>query len=181
MSIVTRTGDRGETSLFGGERVKKYHLRLESYGTIDELNAILGLSLAEGPLSGAIIDQVLLIQRTLFSVGSDLATPSMHQPRITRIAQSDIDELEQWISNLEATLPALTRFILPSGSTVGCHLHHARTVCRRAERHVVALCEQEPESTNPLVTVYLNRLSDYLFLVAREANRQAGATEVEVV
>jgi len=180
MSIVTRTGDKGMSSLFGGERVPKHHLRLEAYGTTDELNAILGLALAEGPLPERLITQLLYVQRLLFTIGSDLATPNMQQPKIVRMDQATIDALEVWITELEARLPVLTRFILPSGSTVSCHIHLARTVCRRAERAISALREREPDTTNPFVLIYMNRLSDYLFLAAREANRLAGAVEVEV-
>ncbi|MDB4978200.1 MAG: putative ATP:cob(I)alamin adenosyltransferase [Candidatus Peribacteria bacterium] len=178
MSIVTRTGDKGQTGLFGGERVPKSSIRIAAYGTTDELNAILGVALAENSLPEKMVDQLLHVQRLLFKVGADLATPKLDQPNIRRIDDKDIQELEQWIHSLEELLPVLTRFILPSGSKVGALLHHARTVCRRAERHVVTLMEQE--SINTKVQIYLNRLSDYLFLAARMANKHAGAREVEV-
>lgn len=178
MSIVTRTGDKGTTGLFGGQRVSKASARLHAYGTIDELNAVLGLALAERDLPESLRHHLLDIQRLLFRVGADLATPEEGTTQITRMRAKDIEEIEQWITALEGTLPALKRFILPSGSRIGSLLHHARTICRRAERWVIALAEQEP--INPQIQVYMNRLGDFLFLAARTANRVLGAQETEV-
>ncbi|MBM3228064.1 cob(I)yrinic acid a,c-diamide adenosyltransferase [Candidatus Peribacteria bacterium] len=178
MSIVTKTGDKGMTGLFGGRRVSKADARLHAYGTVDELNAILGIVLSEDELPVKLRHDLRSTQRLLFTVGADLATPLESRAQIQRIVPAHTAEIEEWIAALESTLPALTRFILPSGSRVGSQLHHARTVCRRAERWIVALGEQE--EANPEVQVYLNRLGDYLFLAAREANRHRGAKEEEV-
>lgn len=178
MSIVTRTGDKGKTGLFGGERVSKAAPRLHAYGTVDELNACLGVILAEPNIGQEIEEQLLTTQRRLFLVGADLATPITSAAKIARVETTHVQEVERWINALEQTLPMLQRFILPSGSRPGALLHQARTICRRAERWVVTLSEKE--AINLQVQVYLNRLSDYLFLVAREANRKSGAVEVEV-
>ncbi|MBI3331634.1 cob(I)yrinic acid a,c-diamide adenosyltransferase [Candidatus Peregrinibacteria bacterium] len=178
MSIVTRTGDKGKTGLFGGQRVSKASPRLHAYGTVDELNACLGVILAEPNVPDTVKDQLLKTQRLLFLVGADLATPLESAAKIARVESTHVLEVESWINRLEQTLPVLQRFILPSGSRLGALLHQARTVCRRAERWVVELGEKEP--TNLQVQIYLNRLSDYLFVVAREANRSAGAPEIEV-
>lgn len=178
MSIVTKTGDKGKTGLFGGQRVSKASARLHAYGTVDELNACLGVILAEPQIGQTMQTQLLRVQRLLFLVGADLATPIESNAKIARAEIAHIQEVEAWINGLEQTLPILQRFILPSGSRLGALLHQARTVCRRAERWVVALSEKE--TINLRVQIYLNRLSDYLFLVAREANRKEGAAEVEV-
>jgi cob(I)alamin adenosyltransferase len=180
MSIVTRTGDQGTTGLFGGQRISKSSPRLHAYGTVDELNAVVGLVLAEPGLPATLRGPLEQTQRMLFRVGADLATPEDAQnTRPVRIEPKDAHEAEQWIKALESTLPVLKRFILPSGSRVSALLHHARTICRRAERWVVALSEQE--QLNPEIQIYLNRLGDYLFLAARQANREARAEEVEVI
>ncbi len=177
MSIVTKTGDKGQTGLFGGERVPKTSPRIEAYGTVDELNAVLGVVVAE-ELSSELKHQLLRTQRLLFKVGADLATPKLDTPSIERMAAGDIAEIESWITELEASLPPLTRFILPSGSRAGALLHQARTTARRAERAVCRL--METETINGEVQIYLNRLGDYLFLAARMANREAGEEEVLV-
>lgn len=178
MSIITKTGDKGKTGLFGGQRVSKASSRLHAYGTVDELNACLGVILAEPQIGQMMQKQLLRVQRLLFLVGADLATPLESAAKIKRVEQAHVIEVEEWINGLEQTLPILQRFILPSGSRLGALLHQARTVCRRAERWVVDLSEKE--QINIQVHIYLNRLSDYLFLVAREANRAAGAAEIEV-
>src|SRR3989338_9321598 len=178
MSIVTKTGDKGKTGLFGGQRVSKASSRLHAYGTVDELNACLGVILAEPQIGKTMQAQLLQTQRLLFLVGADLATPVESAAKIKRVEQTHVAEVEGWINGLEQALPLLQRFILPSGSRLGALLHQARTVCRRAERWVVELSEKE--QINLQVQIYLNRLSDYLFLVAREANRKAGSTEIEV-
>jgi cob(I)alamin adenosyltransferase len=177
MKIYTRTGDRGDTSLFGGQRVPKDALRIEAYGTVDELNSILGIVRAENqePQIDRILNQV---QRQLFDLGADLATPrSSHQKGIKRIEPHDTRPLEKTIDTLEAHLKPLKNFILPGGSPVAARLHFARTVCRRAERAVVRLSRNE--DIGDAITVYLNRLSDLLFVLARHANHAAKVPETK--
>ena len=178
MKIYTRTGDRGETALFDNSRVSKADARVDAYGEVDELNAVLGV--ARSALTDRDLqDPIEQIQRDLFAVGAKLADPSSRiAGRVTKAAvtDTDVERLERTIDALEATLPPLRRFILPGGGAAGAALHHARTVCRRAERRVVALGANAVE---PLVVVYLNRLSDLLFVMARAANHRAGAGETE--
>ncbi len=178
MSIVTRTGDKGDTGLFGAERTSKASSRLHAYGTVDELNAVLGVLLAEHPLPEPLNSQVSRIQHLLFVVGADLATPMSGPTNTKRVLENHVGTLERWIDELEEQLPPLQSFILPDGSAAGATLHLARTVCRRAERWVVAL--KETEAINPQVLIFLNRLSDYLFLAARGANRAGGIQETAV-
>ena len=181
MRIYTKTGDAGETGLFDGTRVSKADARVDAYGDVDELNAVIGLaraSLAEG--SDEVIDRRLdEIQRELFTVGALLADPR-HKiaARVEKAALGDdaVARLERDIDALEADVPALRRFILPGGSPAGGLLHVARTVCRRAERRVVGL---GPDAVAPVVVVYLNRLSDLLFTMARSVNHRAGRAEIE--
>jgi len=177
MKIYTKTGDKGETSLFGGGRVRKNHARVEAYGTIDELNAALGVALSAGPPEP--IDQWLReVQGHLFHLGSDLATPlDSKTDRATRIAQSQVSWLEDAIDQMTEQLEPLRNFILPGGTPVAAQLHVARTVCRRAERQIVAL--QETSETNALAVVYINRLSDWLFTLARYENALAGESELK--
>ncbi|GEM_PF-36554 len=174
MSIVTKTGDQGETGLVGGARISKADARMHAIGSVDELNALLGVLLAE-QLPAEIAAGVTRIQNELFTLGADLATPrpSVKVPRIT---QEHIAGLEAWIASLESALPPLQAFILPGGSRAGALLHSARTVCRRAERWVVSLDNTVSEQSR----IYLNRLSDLLFLLARAVNRERGAEEREV-
>lgn len=178
MKIYTKTGDAGETSLFDNTRVSKADSRVDAYGEVDELNACLGAAHAAGldpDLSLALQD----IQKELFAVGARLADPSSRiSGRVTKAAVTDADvaRLEQTIDRLETELPPLRRFILPGGSPAGALLHLARTVCRRAERRVIALGAQ---AVDPIVVVYLNRLSDLLFVMARAANHRAGVPETE--
>jgi cob(I)alamin adenosyltransferase len=178
VKIYTKTGDEGETSLFDQSRVSKADARVDAYGEVDELNACLGAVRAAGidaDLSGALET----IQKDLFAVGSRLADPSKRvADRVTKAAvkQADVDRLEQTIDRLEGELAPLRRFILPGGSMAGALLHVSRAVCRRAERRVVGL---GPEAVEPLVVVYLNRLSDLLFVMARACNRRAGVPETE--
>jgi cob(I)alamin adenosyltransferase len=179
MRIYTRTGDEGTTGLFGGGRVPKDDPRVDAYGEVDELNAVVGLAVAIAPLPR--IDDVLIpIQRDLFSLGAILATPNldkMHEQLAkARVDEARIAELEAAIDAGEAELEPLRAFILPGGTPKSAALHVARTVCRRAERRVVHL--QQSISVPPLVTIYLNRLSDLLFVLARVANRRAGAAEL---
>lgn len=173
MSIVTKTGDNGTTGLLGGLRVSKASPRLHAYGTVDELNAILGLVLAEKHLSHSLHDHLTFLQHTLFRLGADLSAPaSLHTERITR---ENVTNLEEWIAILEQNLPPLQNFIVPGGCRSAALLHHARTVCRHAERWVVTVTEQE--EINTWARIFLNRLSDYLFLAARSVNRERGQTE----
>ncbi len=178
MKIYTRTGDAGETSLFDGTRARKDDPRVEAYGEVDELNAWLGLALASR-IDPALAEELITIQRDLFALGAQLADPGGKlAPRVTKavIGDDHIVRLEALIDRLEEQLPPLRRFILAGGSPAGAALHVARTVCRRAERRVVHLAHEL--SLPPLVVVYLNRLSDLLFVLARVANRRAGAGEV---
>jgi cob(I)alamin adenosyltransferase len=179
MKIYTKTGDAGDTGLFGGGRVGKDHPRVEAYGDVDELNATLGLVRALEPMPR--VDEVIVpIQRDLFSIGALLATPDRDKMRASlekaRIDDTRIRELELAIDQCEAELEPLRSFIVPGGTAKAAALHVARTVCRRAERRVVAL--QQTEELPSLVVIYLNRVSDLLFMLARVANRRAGAGEV---
>jgi cob(I)alamin adenosyltransferase len=178
VKIYTRTGDAGETSLFDGTRVSKADARVAAYGEVDELNAWLGL--VRALLSDVELADVLQqIQRDLFALGSRLADPSHRiATRVTKatISGEDIARLEQWIDQFEAELPQLRRFILAGGSPAGASLHVSRTVCRRAERAIVALALDDSERD---LIVYMNRLSDLLFVLARTANARAGSHEQE--
>ncbi len=178
MKIYTRTGDGGETGLFDGTRVSTADPRVDAYGGVDELSAVLGVVLADG-VDADIADQIRQLQRDLFALGARLADPrSRIAARVTKAAlgQDDARRLEEWIDRLDAELPPLRRFILAGGSPAGAALHLARTVCRRAERAMVALgpgaCEAE-------LLVYMNRLSDLLFVMARAVNKRAGMPEIE--
>lgn len=175
MKIYTRTGDDGTTSLFSGGRVPKYHLRVESYGTIDELNSELGVARAHQPSTQT--DTFLAqIQHQLFNLGADLATPlDAPTSHIVRMDAKTVVWLEQSVDRLTAELPPLNYFILPGGSLPAAQLHVARTVCRRAERIVTELSQHEPIGEHALP--YLNRLSDFLFTLARWENLQAGISE----
>ena len=179
MKIYTKTGDAGETGLFGGGRVGKDHPRVEAYGDVDELNATLGLVRAMEPMPR--IDEVIVpIQRDLFSIGALLATPDREKMKASlekaRIDDARIRDLEVAIDQCEAELEPLRSFIVPGGTAKAAALHVARTVCRRAERRVVAV--QHTEELPPIVVVFLNRVSDLLFMLARVANKRAGAGEV---
>jgi cob(I)alamin adenosyltransferase len=179
MKIYTKTGDQGSTGLFGGGRVPKDDVRVEAYGDVDELNAVLGMARSVEPMPR--IDEVLVpIQRDLFAIGALLATPDREKMaqhlQKARIDEARIIELEHAIDDGEAELEPLTAFIIPGGSPKAAALHVARTVCRRAERHVVRL--QHEVTLPPLAVIYLNRLSDLLFTLARVASRRAGAGEV---
>lgn len=170
--VYTKTGDGGETSLVGGERVSKASLRVDSYGEVDELNSIIGL--ARAYLDDSEIDDALgLIQNDLFTLGADLASPAEIQ--VPRISDDFISTLEELSDRFLKELAPLKEFILPGGCEAGAALHLARTVARRSERRVVALASAE--EVNPLAIVYLNRLSDLLFILARLANKRAGVSE----
>ena len=178
VKIYTRTGDRGETGLFDGTRVSKADPRVSAYGDVDELNAWLGLARAS-LVDAQLNTMVERIQRDLFALGSRLADPSHRiAERVTKasVTAEDTARLEQWIDELEAGLPPLRRFILAGGSPGGAAFHVARTVCRRAERAIVSLGENAVDEE---ILVYVNRLSDLLFVLARAANARAGAPELE--
>jgi len=175
MKIYTKTGDKGETSLIGGVRVPKYHIRIESYGTVDELNSYIGLIMCQA------IDlhqQEILkeIQDRLFTIGSSLASdPEKSKMKIPDLLESDISLLEKEMDEMNEALPALKHFILPGGNTVVSYCHLARCVCRRAERLTVQLAAESFVDSN--ITIYLNRLSDYLFVLARKLNADAKTEE----
>ncbi len=177
MKLYTRTGDAGETSLFDGTRVSKSDSRVDAYGEVDELNAWLGLARASR-LDDDLDAEIVQLQRDLFALGAQLADPADKiTDRVTKAAlgDNDVARLEQVIDRLEADLPPLRRFILAGGSPAGAALHVARTVCRRAERRMVAL--QPP--VDAVLVRYVNRLSDLLFVLARAVNHRAGAAETE--
>ena len=173
--IYTKTGDKGETSLFGGKRLPKNHIRIESYGTVDELNAWIGLikdHLQEEVLQAELYE----IQNRLFTVGANLASDPEKNMQTPDILESDISMMEQAIDRMETTLPALKNFILPGGHPTVSYCHLARCVCRRAERMVVALSQEE--QVEPILIRYLNRLSDYLFVLGRKIAQNRAADEV---
>jgi cob(I)alamin adenosyltransferase len=177
VKLYTRTGDSGETALFGGTRVKKDDPRVDAYGEVDELNAWLGLVRAAG-LDPDLDTEIVQIQRDLFALAAQLADPADKiANRVTKAALEDEDvvRLEHLIDRLETEVPPLRRFILPGGSTAGAVLHVARTVCRRAERRIVSLAPP----VDPVLLRFVNRLSDLLFVLARAVNVRAGAPETE--
>lgn len=182
--VYTRTGDRGLTRLVGGQQVKKNHIRIEAYGTVDELNAVVGIVRTWSARSGAAPDVVALldahlhrVQNDLFDVGADLATPADSRwPNMSRVGDLEVERLEGWIDLLNDELPPLQEFILPGGGPVGATFHQARTVCRRAERQVLALMDVE-EDVGDGVMRYLNRLSDYLFVAGRWAAKAMNEPE----
>ncbi len=178
MKIYTRAGDKGGTTLFGGTKISKSAVRLHAYGTLDELNACLGLVTSDERTPRELKGQLIEIQSLLFTVGADLATPIDAKVKILRTDALYAEKLERWIDGMDAMLQPLTRFILPGGSAIGALLHQARTVCRRAERWMVTL--QETEKINGAAIVVINRLSDYLFTAARWVNKHASADENEV-
>ena len=168
--IYTKSGDGGETSLGDGRRVPKTDLRIRGYGGVDELNSVLGLALSSRPTDD-LARTLSHIQNDLFDVGADLCVPESDEPPAytpLRVTQSQVEQLERWIDAATERLSPLNSFILPGGSTVAAHLHHARTVCRRVEIGVLELAAHERVS--PQVAIYLNRLSDLLFVLARVAN-----------
>lgn len=176
MKIYTRNGDDGTTGLFGGGRVPKCHPRIECYGTVDELNAALGMAAAAA--QGEMLTAILAVQNDLFTIGSHLATPE-DSPVIAAlpdVEQALIERLESQIDAADEVLPPLRQFILPGGTDLSARLHVARTICRRAERLVVAFAQEG--RVEPTIIVYLNRLSDWLFVYARLANHQAAAGDI---
>src|SRR6478752_8368037 len=180
MKIYTKTGDTGDTGLFGGGRVPKSHPRVEAYGDVDELNATIGVARATDSPPDPQIDALLVrVQQDLFAIGALLATPDRERMRMhldkAKVDQERVAELERAIDAADAELEPLRAFILPGGSPKAAALHVARTVCRRAERRIVDIADEM--EIPPLVIVYLNRLSDLLFTLARLANKRASAEE----
>jgi cob(I)alamin adenosyltransferase len=171
--IYTRGGDAGETSLGDGSRVSKLDARIAAYGAVDELNAAVGVVVA-GECPDTVRDVLVRVQNELFDLGADLSVPLQHEGRL-RISQDQVDRLESECDRFNADLPELKSFVLPRGSEAAARLHVARTVCRRAERE--ALVAAGAHDVNPLALVYLNRLSDLLFILARSANAEAGREE----
>jgi cob(I)alamin adenosyltransferase len=173
--IYTRTGDKGTTGLASGERRKKHDLRVEAYGTVDETNACVGL--ARLHTEGEVDAMLSRIQNELFDLGADLATPETEKPlpyEPLRILDAQVERLEREIDRLNEALSPLRSFVLPGGSPAAAALHLARTVCRRAERLVVALAEKPGEAVSPAAIKYLNRLSDFLFVASRFVNDRGG-------
>ena len=185
MKIYTRTGDEGTTGLFGGGRVQKDHPRIAAYGTVDETNSLVGMARAhlrsldaEETPAGISLDALLRhLQEDLFTVGADLATPVGSKPVVPRIEGAHVEQLETHIDAFQRELPELKQFILPGGAPGGATLHAARTTCRRAERLAVRAEAEDEEALNHHALVYLNRLSDLFFVLARWTNRQAGEHE----
>lgn len=186
MKIYTKTGDKGTTALFGGTRVAKHHIRIESYGTVDELNSHIGL-IRDQEMDSKIKEVLIQIQDKLFTVGAILATDpekavlknGKERLNIPKIEIVDIALLETEMDQMEATLPPMTHFVLPGGHTTVSYCHIARCVCRRAERLATLLHESEP--TDEHVLMYLNRLSDYLFVLARKLSKDLHANEIKWV
>lgn len=177
MKIYTKTGDGGETGLLAGQRVAKDHPRVEAYGTVDELNAMLGLARAAG-LPQEVEAVIQRVQNELFNLGSQLAAGAPALLPIPLITDQNVTALERDIDRFELSLAPLHVFILPAGGLAAASLHVARTVCRRAERRVVTLAATPGEAVSQIAIRYLNRLSDFLFVAARLANAQAGAGDV---
>lgn len=176
MKIYTKTGDKGQTSLFGGKRVPKHHLRIESYGTVDELNSYIGL-IRDQEIDKATFDTLIEIQDRLFTLGSILATePGNEKVKVPMLLEADVDFLESEIDRMNTNLPEMRSFVLPGGHTTVSYCHLARCVCRRAERLVVHLAELEQVAE--IVIKYLNRLSDYLFVLSRKLSHDLKATEI---
>lgn len=183
MKIYTKTGDKGETSLYGGTRVPKYHLRIDTYGTVDELNSYIGL--LRSYLTDNHTSEILLkVQNDLFTMGATLATPPEKEKlksgkdrlSITKISEKEITLLEQEIDTMETTLPQMTHFVLPGGHPTVSFCHVARSVCRRAERLIVQLHHNEP--IDDYILTYFNRLSDYLFVLARKLTFDNNVEEI---
>ena len=176
MKIYTKTGDQGQTGLFGGERVSKDHLRIRAYGDLDELNASLGSVLSEMTVSQGVKERLLRIQNELFQLGAELATPRGKKTTTTLLGETEVARLESEIDKMEETLQPLKNFILPGGSRVAAQLHLARATSRRAEREMISLHRAEP--LRAVVLEYINRLSDYLFVCARFANHEVNVEDL---
>lgn len=176
MKIYTKTGDEGTTSLFGGKRVSKADLRIDTYGTVDELNSFLGL-VRDQEVNLKRKESLVNIQNTLFVIGAILATePGNTKVKIPSLHEDDVSFLEKEIDSMETELEPMRFFVLPGGHPAVSFCHVARTVCRRAERLTIALHDQE--TVNPLVIKYLNRLSDYLFVLSRKTTKELGSEEM---
>lgn len=175
MKIYTKSGDAGKTALVGGKRVPKTDLRIEAYGTVDELNAHIGVCIlhVKNPRLQEILSH---LQNELFDVGSDLATEPDSEFKVKRLSDADITRIESWIDELDEALPSLRNFILPGGSEGAANLHICRTVCRRAER-MCCNCQSSDISINPNVIPYLNRLSDLFFVMARFENQHLSISD----
>ncbi|OAB75758.1 cob(I)yrinic acid a,c-diamide adenosyltransferase [Cochleicola gelatinilyticus] len=186
MKIYTKTGDKGTTALFGGTRVPKHHIRIESYGTVDELNSYIGL-IRDQEIDTHSKEVLIRVQDRLFTLGAILATDpekamlksGKERLNIPKINEADIKQLEDEMDSMNETLPQMTHFILPGGHSSVSHCHIARCICRRAERLATLLHEQEP--IDSLVLTYLNRLSDYLFVLARKLTYDLQAEEIKWV
>lgn len=177
-NLYTRTGDKGLTSLVGGSRISKDSLRLEAYGTIDEFSSFLGAIAADPVCREEEKARILEVQNLLFNVGCYLATPVNKgaQPKAQNISDDDLSKLESWIDILDEQTPPVNTFILPGGSEIAAKTHIARTVCRRAERRILSLMAEE--YVDPIILAYINRLSDYLFILARYFNFVEGVGEL---
>jgi cob(I)alamin adenosyltransferase len=183
VKIYTRTGDAGETGLFGGGRVKKHHARVAAYGAVDEANACVGLAAAAADLPAPLHARLVDVMSDLFDAGAALATPRAAGEKLAQRLDSRVDDarvaaLEAFIDEVDAEVPPLTTFVLPSGTEAAARLHVARTVLRRAERAITALLEEEPDAVDLVVVRYVNRLSDLLFSWARLCNHRAGRGDV---
>jgi cob(I)alamin adenosyltransferase len=177
MKIYTKTGDAGTTGLFGGPRVAKDDPRICAYGSVDELNAVIGIARSTG--LGEKLDAILgAVQHHLFSIGAELATPNPEEHALKWDGGTHVGIMEAAIDDLEKSLSPLRNFILPGGSTQAAHLHLARTVCRRTEREIVSFSRDRSVSDASHIVVFLNRLSDLLFVMARCANQDAGVVDV---
>ncbi|MDG2032025.1 MAG: cob(I)yrinic acid a,c-diamide adenosyltransferase [Phycisphaerales bacterium] len=182
MKLYTRTGDDGSTGLFGGARVRKDHVRIEAYGTVDELNGLLGLALAactgEDDGSRHLLELLGPIQSRLFDLGADLATPadSPHADKVRRLAETEVAELENLIDDIDGRNDEIRAFVMPGGSELAARLHVARGACRRSERAIVSLADVD--EVNPATIRFMNRLSDLLFASARFANKSLGIADV---
>lgn len=177
-NLYTRTGDQGETALVGGSRIAKDHGRLEAYGTLDEFSAALGFILSSEECKAPVNDELQKIQNMLFNLGCYLATPGsdpQNDDGVPGLTEDHIIELEGWIDRLDNELPPLNCFILPGGTEAASRAHLARTICRRAERRIITLSREEYVA--PILISYMNRLSDYLFALARWFNFKAGVSE----
>lgn len=176
MKIYTKGGDKGKTSLLGGSRVDKFNLRIESYGTVDELNSQVGV-VRSYEINEDDANFLIEVQNQLFTMGSQLATePGNTKVKIPTLDSSDIEKLESKIDEMDGTLPPMRNFVLPGGNLAVAQTHVARCVCRRAERIVLHL--NESEKVDPLIYKYLNRLSDYFFVLSRKMSHEMNATEI---
>ncbi len=177
MKVYTKTGDEGKTSLLGGTKVSKTNPRIEAYGTVDELNSFVGMCRTAGDITEEINTELILIQKHLFELGSELSVDPENPPGFSFdvVEESDVDYLEKAIDRMDEELPELKNFILPGGKASASAAHVCRTVCRRAERRTAVLYDHQ--ETRPVVLQYLNRLSDYFFVLARYINHQAGIEE----